>query len=111
MFHFPLQLVLLLTLAVCSIGKREKVTIALIGDSLVQQPVDNNELIEKLQDRLPEYDLNIQSFAKGASFIDDIRKEQVQPALNIKPDFVLLLWDTDCSDVDETGEFIKYYLL
>jgi len=72
--------------------KDRTLKIALIGDSLVQQPVDHNGLIQKLQNNLPHYDLTIKSFAVGASFIENIRKEQIGPALKFKPDVVLLLW-------------------
>lgn len=85
---------------VCSV--RPEIKVALIGDSLFQSPVEDQNLIGKLISRLSDYRVIIRSFARESAKIEDIYNEQVERAINYKPDVVFLLWDSDCSDVDES---------
>lgn len=89
---------------ICSISdKSESFNVALIGDSLIHRPVDDYNLLGKITNLLPSYNLNFSVYAQNGAKILDIKEKQLFTALAQKPDAILLFWDSDCSDVDETN--------
>jgi hypothetical protein len=92
---------LLVSIVLC----RKTINIALIGDSLVHRACESHDLIGKMLIILEKYNkyYNIVfiDYSSNGAKIHDIR-EKLVGALYRKPDAFILLWDSDCSDVDES---------
>jgi len=73
--------------------------IVLIGDSLLREPSINFDLIGLLHSNLRKYNLAFDVVAESGSKIHDINGF-LYKALALKPDGVILFWDSDVSDVD-----------
>lgn len=91
----------------CWTGRPLKV--ALLGDSLMRHLFDyldftGQMLVElnKLNSSI-SYDLIYNSTAADSNMIQDIRDNQLFPAINWQPDATFIYWDTDVSDISEWG--------
>ena len=78
------------------------IKVAFIGDSLINRPYLKYNLTDKIQALLPDLKLSISNYASDGSVIKNI-KNSLNQMLISKPDAVLLFWDSDCSDVDESS--------
>jgi hypothetical protein len=78
------------------------IRIVLLGDSLVNKPFWMFDLGGKIADMLPSYTYQIYNQAQDGRTISRIRHELLPAVLARKPHALLMLWDTDCSDVDES---------
>ena len=75
----------------------------LFGDSLINKPFMNLDLEGKMKTYLPQFSLDITNVASNGCKISNMRDrlEHIIEA-DPKPDAVLLYWDSDVSDVDES---------
>lgn len=77
--------------------------VALFGDSLISRPFLNLDLEGKIKSYLPQLHLEITSIASNGCKIADMRGKLGDLVdTDIKPDAVILYWDSDVSDVDES---------
>ena len=75
----------------------------LFGDSLINKPFMNLDLDGKIKSYLPQFSLDITNVASNGCKISNMRDKVVELiAADPKPDAVLIYWDSDVSDVDET---------
>ena len=70
--------------------------------SVCLQPCTQHNLIEKIMAKLPEYNLTIINKAISGSVIKKILDRLDNDLTSVNPDAVLLLWDSDVSDIDES---------
>jgi hypothetical protein len=70
--------------------------VVLLGDSLVTEDL----FPTLINGYLPNYKLKVSASGMPGNRIHDI-KARLNDVLKQKPDGVILLWDSDCSDVDE----------
>ena len=77
--------------------------IFLFGDSLINKPYMNLDLEGKIRSYLPQFDLEITNIASNGCKISDMRSKLVEVLEGeVRPDAILLYWDSDVSDVDES---------
>lgn len=77
--------------------------VTLFGDSLIDRPFLNLDLDGKIKSYLPQFTLEISNVASSGVKISDMRNrldEVLDP--EVKPDAIILYWDSDVSDVDES---------
>lgn len=75
----------------------------LFGDSLINKPFMNLDLDGKIKSYLPQFSLDITNVASNGCKISNMRDRVVELIeADPKPDAVLIYWDSDVSDVDET---------
>ena len=89
------------------------VQVALLGDSLFYKPTHMWDLLRKIQDRVPSYNLNISVFARDSNTIQLVRDNQLGKCLQSRPQIVLMLWDTDVSNTffDElSNQQLQYFV-
>ena len=98
-------LVALAFFAFCHAADVKKRKLVLLGDSLMSYPYRDFALAEKIQSKLITNEtLLILNGGVGGDTIEDIlrRTRSTLGLYNVQPqDFVLLFWDSDCSDIDE----------
>jgi lysophospholipase L1-like esterase len=79
--------------------------IVFFGDSLVHRSEKDHGLISALQARLvhrfPHRHLELLDKGKNGNRIADLRNRVEEDVIELRPALVVLLWDSDCSDVDE----------
>jgi hypothetical protein len=82
-------------------GTRFQVT--LFGDSLINRPFLNLDLDGKIRSYLPQFELDITNIASSGCKISDMRNK-LADVIDTEPklDAVILYWDSDVSDVDES---------
>lgn len=76
--------------------------VVLLGDGLFSNAIRDFNLIGMINRNFPESKLDFRSYASGASRISDIRNQQLRPAISTMPDIIIMLWNSDCSDIDES---------
>jgi len=84
-----------------SINDNNLINIALLGDSLIGVPWDRYDLKGKLTEQISG-NVNLCSYGVGGSKIDDILKRVDSVLTECKPQYVILFWDSDCSDINES---------
>lgn len=85
------------------LGNGTQFKVALFGDSLISRPFLNLDLEGKIKSYLPQLQLEITSVASNGCKIADMRGRLGDLIdTDIKPDAVILYWDSDVSDVDES---------
>lgn len=77
--------------------------VSLFGDSLISRPALNLDLNGKIKSFLPQFELEITNVASSGSKIFDMRSK-LGDILDLEavPHAVILYWDSDVSDVDES---------
>ena len=75
--------------------------VTLFGDSLLNRPFLNLDLDGKIKSYLPQFTLDITNVASSGCKISDMRGK-LEEVLEDKPDAIILYWDSDVSDVDES---------
>jgi hypothetical protein len=82
-------------------GTRFQVT--LFGDSLINRPFLNLDLDGKIKSYLPQFELDVTNIASSGCKISDMRNK-LADVIDTEPklDAVILYWDSDVSDVDES---------
>ena len=99
-------------------GIRNCTRIVLIGDSLVMQPNAEFDFLfhlkDKLSRRLPGLAVDLVEAGVGMDHIADIERRLQQDCLDYQPDAVILLWDSDVSEVEqeqcEAGSVTRPYV-
>jgi len=88
----------------CKANNQKNITIVLLGDSLVYQPCRKHHLIEKIHERLSNVTISVRIVNEGVNSdtISKIRDRTTEMLLRYQPDGVILFWDSDCSDYDES---------
>ena len=86
-------------------NENNAINIALIGDSLFQHPVENYDILTRFQKELYPYNVTFVNYAIYGTRISSIREnfKSFVSAYQESIDGYLLFWDTDCSDIDESG--------
>lgn len=85
------------------LGNGTQFKVALFGDSLISRPWLNLDLEGKIKSYLPQLQLEITSVASNGCKIADMRGRLGDLIdTDSKPDAVILYWDSDVSDVDES---------
>jgi len=74
--------------------------VALIGDSLLNKPCGEHNLIGKIQALLPDYSLTFENYANNGAKIASVLSN-LPPVIATSPDAYVLFWDSDCSDINE----------
>lgn len=84
-------------------GNETRFQVTLFGDSLINRPFLNLDLDGKIKSYLPQFSLDISNIASSGCKISDMRNKlgDIIDA-EIRPDAVILYWDSDVSDVDES---------
>jgi hypothetical protein len=78
--------------------------VVFLGDSLVHRPYDSLNLGGKIQALLPEFSFEFVDCASNGAQIETLMNYNlVNCCLPAKPDFVLMFWHSDASDVDEAS--------
>ena len=77
--------------------------VALFGDSLISRPALNLDLNGKIKSFLPQFEVEMTNVASSGSKIFDMRS-RLGEIIDVEfvPDAVILYWDSDVSDVDES---------
>ena len=91
--------------------EKKPLVVSVIGDSLMERPMREFNLFHKIK-KYAGGDINFECFAQGGTMIKGIKENQLKPALESLHErsdiqhtrVVLMLWDTDISDVDESGK-------
>ena len=78
--------------------------VVLLGDSLVNRPMNHFNLAGRLQALLPEVPLDVTNCGFDGTGVEWMRNNSLPKcALPARPDAVILFWHTDASDVDEAA--------
>lgn len=91
----------LLILATSNSFAEEHFNVVLIGDSLIGRASRDYGLLEKIQANLQGKDVSLYGYGPNGAMIADIKNYLDQVLEDLKPDAVILFWDSDCSDVEE----------
>jgi lysophospholipase L1-like esterase len=82
------------------------IRIVFVGDSLVHRSADDHGLLTRIREilaqRHPNQTIEVVDAGVNGNRIADIRERLGQDVLDLHPDAVVLYWDSDVSDVDET---------
>ena len=88
---------------------KQNVTIVLLGDSLIYKPSTNYHLLDKIQQILSNETANSSKMSvrlvnKGSNgqTIADIRKRTSDVLLRYRPNGIIMFWDSDVSNYDES---------
>lgn len=103
---FALSFSLILFYGICAWPReprdRTTIRITLLGDSLLHMPYKNFGLSGKLSALMPKYNVEVFDEGVNGNKILDIRN-RLSGALRHSSNFIVLFWDTDCSDVSEVA--------
>lgn len=78
--------------------------VVMLGDSLMNRPMNKFRLGERIQALLPEYPLEFINCGFDGTGIEWIRNNSMPScALPAQPDAVIMFWHTDASDTDEAS--------
>jgi len=89
------------TASLKSISNSGKINIALLGDSLIAVPWGEYGLKDKITEQISS-NVNLCSYGRGGSKIEQILKRVDTALKECQPQYVILFWDSDCSDIDES---------
>ena len=77
--------------------------VILFGDSLVNTPYQDYHMKRLILQYFPKYPIgDIVNAGVGGDRIYRMRDRLYRDALDLNPDAMILLWDSDCSDIDES---------
>ncbi len=86
---------------------RSPMRIVFVGDSFVHRSLKGHGVLEALRDELerrhPGYDVTVTEAGVNGDRIGDILQRLDDDVLALRPEAVVLYWDSDISDVDERG--------
>jgi hypothetical protein len=78
--------------------------VVMLGDSLMNRPMNKFNLAGRIQALLPEYPLEFTNCGFDGTGIEWIRNNSMPKcALPAQPDAVIMFWHTDASDTDEAS--------
>ena len=77
------------------------IKVSLLGDSLIHKACESYQLIEKFQAIVSGYNVTFTDNGSNGSKIVPISQIYAENVLPTNPDVVILLWDSDVSNVDE----------
>jgi len=89
------------TSGILGYGSSETTRLTLLGDSLFNKPFWDYDLGGKIREELPNYPLIVFNEGVNGQMIHQIL-DRLDSALSHRAEAVVLFWDTDCSDVDES---------
>lgn len=82
-------------------GSASTKTLVLLGDSLFNRPFQEYNLGAMIRRRLSDYPILAWNEGQDGNTIRDIA-DRLDSALAHNPDAVILFWDSDCSDINES---------
>jgi hypothetical protein len=82
------------------ITKHRIFSVAFFGDSLIRNPPRGYNMLGKIEMLIPDFNLNLMDFGVGGDKISDML-HRIDDVLLIHADAMILLWDSDISDIDE----------